>query len=350
MAPQTLLTRSGNELTGQTFPVEYSTLSCEALVQHVLSQYSIASVLSCRLWNRGLSDVYLVETRDSGSGLRSNRPYILRVTQAHWRTKAEVEFELSFLDCLRQHEHPVAYPFLTQEGQLHIEIEAPEGKRYASLFLHAPGEIPLCDLSVPQSRKLGQQLAQIHAVTPKFRPPCHRQSLTLDYLLHQSIDALLPFFGHRPEEQEYLNQLRIQLEQSLSQLPQDSPYWVVCWGDPHSGNVHFTPDGQLTLFDFDQCGYGWRAFDIAKFFQTSLRTGMSYAVRNAFLEGYESVLPLHKQELQLLPELVQVAHLWGWAIRLKAAQIHSYNQLDGRYFNQRLHQLKSFRQHNWQLF
>ncbi|WLT40042.1 hypothetical protein NON20_10690 [Synechocystis sp. B12] len=27
------------------------------------------------------------------------------------------------------------------------------------------------------------------------------------------------------------------------------------------------------LFDFDQCGMGWRAFDIAKFLQVSMQSG-----------------------------------------------------------------------------
>lgn len=341
MVPQTLLSRRSTALAGEMFPVEYSTLSCEALVQRVLSRYSIAPILACRLWNRGLSDVYLVETR--------NCHYILRVSHAHWRTQSEIEFELSFLDCLRQNDLPVAYPLITRDGQLSIEISAPEGRRYAALFLHAPGEIPLCDLSIDQAQGLGQSLARIHQATPQFRPTCFRQPLTIEYLLDRSLEEILPFFGHQPEEQDYLNGLRSQLSASLSSLSQDEPYWAVCWGDPHSGNVHFTPDGNLTLFDFDQCGYGWRSFDIAKFFQTSLRTGMSYAMRRAFLEGYESVSPLEDWELLALSDLVQVAHIWGWSIRLRAAQVHSYSQLDSTYFRQRLHQLKSFRQQNWQL-
>ncbi len=274
MVPQTLLSQRSAATRGEAFPVEYSTLSCEALVQRVLSQYSIAPILSCCLWNRGLSDVYLVKTR--------NCHYILRISHARWRTQSEVEFELSFLDCLRQNELPVAYPLATRSGEFCLEISAPEGKRYAALFVHAPGEIPLCELSEDQARSLGETLARLHQVAPRFRPPCFRQALTLDYLLDRSIESILPFFNHQPEEQAYLNELRSQLSEPLASLSQDSPHWVVCWGDPHSGNVHFTPDGGLTLFDFDQCGYGWRSFDIAKFFQTSLRTGMSYAIRRSF--------------------------------------------------------------------
>jgi Ser/Thr protein kinase RdoA (MazF antagonist) len=32
-------------------------------------------------------------------------------------------------------------------------------------------------------------------------------------------------------------------------------------GDLHGGNGHFAGPRQLTLFDFDHGGYGWRAYD-----------------------------------------------------------------------------------------
>ena len=41
------------------FPVIYSTLAPKALVRDVLSEYNIESVTNCRLWQRGLSDIYI---------------------------------------------------------------------------------------------------------------------------------------------------------------------------------------------------------------------------------------------------------------------------------------------------
>ena len=43
-----------------------------------------------------------------------------------------------------------------------IEIDAPEGKRYASLFPYAEGTVPLGDLNVKQSHELGLTLAKIY--------------------------------------------------------------------------------------------------------------------------------------------------------------------------------------------
>jgi Ser/Thr protein kinase RdoA (MazF antagonist) len=124
----------------------------------------------------------------------------------------------------------------------------------------------------------------------------------------------------------------------------------VCWGDPHSGNVHFTLEHRLTLFDFDQCGYGWRSFDIAKFLQVAVRTGLKRSIRDTFLSGYKSISPLTSWEEDHLQALTQVAHIWMWAIHLQSLELHQYSRLDDFYFTQRLEQLKRINTPEWQLF
>ena len=112
----------------------------------------------------------------------------------------------------------------------------------------------------------------------------------------------------------------------------------------------FTPDNRLTLFDFDQCGYGWRSFDIAKFGQVCLQTGLSHQVRAAFLSGYQAIAELTSWEIECLPALTQVAHLWAWAISLSTAQHYDYSRLDRHYFRQRLEHLKCLKSHDCAIF
>ncbi|MGB3559056.1 MAG: phosphotransferase [Geitlerinemataceae cyanobacterium] len=324
------------------FPVIYSTLSPQAIVSGLLPHYDIGEVTGCQFWRRGLSDVYLVETLTT--------PYILRVAHHHWRSKSEIDFELELLDFWRQRGLPVAHPIFTQSGNLSIEIAAPEGKRYAALFIYAPGEVAVGDLNPTQSFRLGETVAKLHQTTGEFRPPTFRQPLTLDYVLRDSFAAIAPFLKHRPQDFDELNHIVDRIEAQLQHLPQEPPFWVVCWGDPHSGNAHFTPDNTVMLFDFDQCGYGWRAFDIAKFLQVSLRTGIGKPVREAFLAGYQSVAELVPWELNALQALTQTAHLWTWAIDLHTSCFCNWCRLDDHYFMQRLGQLKRFHSHDWQLF
>lgn len=324
------------------FPVIYSTLQPQALVSQVLSRYAIAEVKNCRFWHRGLSDVYLIETL--------HQPYILRVSHVDWRCKSEIDFELEFLNFLHQRSLPVAYPLRTKSGALSIELNAPEGKRYASVFIYAPGSIPIGDLDPTQAILLGETVAKMHQAGLQFCCDAARKPLTLDHLLDESWTLISPFFQHHPQDFDYLEAAIADIKSRLKDFPQEPPYWVICWGDPHSGNAHFTPDNQLTLFDFDQCGYGWRAFEIAKFRQAALNTGISQRVREAFLQGYQSVTAIEEFELAAIPAFSQAAHLWMWSISLGTALRHNYSRLDNHYFHVRLEQLKKLRSPDWQLF
>ena len=325
-----------------TFPVTYSTLACDALRARVLPGYDLDQVTNCQLWNRGLSDIYVVDTPAT--------PYILRVSHTHWRTKSEIDFELELLVFLRQRQIPVACPIPTRGGDLAVEINAPEGKRYATLFTYAPGHIALGDLNLVQGHKLGETVAQLHQAAIDFHSQAYRPPLTLDYLLDDSLKAIAPFLQHRSQDLAYLVTVVDQIKVQLQDFPQDPPFWGICWGDPHSGNVHFTDDNHVTLFDFDQCGYGWRAFELAKFLHVSTRTGMSRKVRDAFLNGYQAVQALTEGETNSLQVFTQVAHIWQWSISLTAAKLHEYSKLDNSYFTHRLGQLKLLQSHEWQLF
>lgn len=332
------------------FPVVYSTLSPKALVEQVLSNYKIAPITNCLLWNRGLSDIYLVET--------TNKYYVFRVSHYHWRSKLDIEFELEFLDFLYQHSLPVAYPLRTKEDELLVTVKALEGDRYAALFPYAEGTVPLGDLTFEQSEILGQTLAKIHQIGTKFAPTKQdlmldqitNKKLSLEYLLDNSLTKIAPFLQDRPEDLQYLLDNITQIKAELKTLPQHSPLWTTCWGDPHSGNIHVIEDNRITLFDFDQCGYGWRAFDLAKFLQVSLRAGMSRRIRDALFAGYQTIQSLTLEEEDCLQALTQTAHLWAWAININASIIHCWSRLDYRYFTNRLATLKRLSSPDWQLF
>ena len=327
-------------MSDQLFPITYSTLAPQALVDRILPSYQVGKIISCVFWMRGLSDIYLVETHD--------RRYVLRVSHAHWRSKAEIEFELELLSFLHANYIPVAYPLRNEAGQLAIEIPALEGKRYASLFTYATGTVAVGDLNKVQAQKLGETLANLHKTAQNFQCHADRPHLTISYLLDDSLRDLSPFLGS--SSRSYMDEAIAQIKEQICDLPQKFPIWSVCWGDPHSGNVHFTENNEITLFDFDQCGYGWRSFDIAKFLQVTLQAGTSPNVRRAFLQGYQSVQSLHEIELRCLQPLIQAAQIWSWSISVKSAIVHNHSKLDDSYFHHRLEHFKMLRSPDWKPF
>jgi len=324
------------------FPAIYSTLSPQALIEGVLVEYELGTINQCLFWHRGLSDIYLIET--------DARPYILKISHHHWRSQSDIQFELEFLDFLHQQGLPVAYPLKTQSGKLAVTVHAVEGDRYAALFPFAPGKVPQGDLNQTQSEIMGRTLGKIHQAALNFDNDVERETLCSEYLLDRSLETIKPYLGDRQPDLSYLLETAEQIKQKLSCLEHSSPLWSVCWGDPHSGNVHFTSDNQITLFDFDQCGYGWRVFDLAKFLQVSLNAGINCQVRDGFFRGYQTIQTLTDAETSSLQALTKMAHIWAWAISIKAAAFHNWSRLDSFYVNRHLNQLKRLSSQEWQLF
>ena len=299
-----------------SFPAVYSTLSPHALVDLVLNNYDLGYVDKCLLWNRGLSDIYIVES--------AQKSYILRISHHHWRSRQDIDFELKLLDFLHQRKLPVAYPIPTVDNTLFVTIPALEGDRYAALFVYAEGSVPIGDLSPTQSQILGQTLGKLHDTGLDFTYQAPGKALTLEYLLNRSVRAIAPFLQECDRDLDYLQGKAREIEAQLADLPQSRT------------KIY----SQINLFDFDQCGYGWRAFDVAKFLQVSLSAGLGRRVRDAFFEGYQAVQSLSERELNCLQALTQTAHIWAWAINIEGAAVHCLSRLDRSYFKKRLEHLR----------
>lgn len=76
--------------------------------------------------------------------------------------------------------------------------------------------------------------------------------------------ALQALLDNRPEACRYLTDLADRLHRLVSHRA-GALSWGVCHGDCHGFNARFGPDGAATLFDFDDGGQGWRAYDLAVF-------------------------------------------------------------------------------------
>ncbi|WP_026736501.1 phosphotransferase [Fischerella sp. PCC 9605] len=312
-------------------PVIHSIPDGAALIDTVLSEYPINKPLSCKLYKRGLNDTYLVETK--------SQKYILRVYRRGWRNKEEIDFELELLTFLHKSKQPIAYPIARKDGDLTTEITAPEGTRYVAVFSYAPGCAVNEKLNVRQSYLLGEALAKIHISLDSFQSSFSRPALNSEYLLDWSVKAIKLLYNHRKSDINYLQKEveKIKIKLKEFSLPLSAPAYGICVSDVHSGNAHFNEDNEPTLFDFDQCGYGWRAFDIGKFMHFAMRMKIDVEVRNSFIEGYQDIRKLSKVELASIPVFVKVAHIWVMGISANAVEdVLSYGWFDDDWLDARL--------------
>lgn len=77
--------------------------------------------------------------------------------------------------------------------------------------------------------------------------------------------------------------------------------------DIWSDNLHIDAAGKICFFDFDFCGNGWLALDLAFYIGQLSVMGVAPErlpeQKAAFLEGYESITVLSEAEKAVLPAL-----------------------------------------------
>lgn len=323
------------------FTVVHSILDGADFIRKVCVHYPIGQVTECKLYKTGLHDTYLIIT--------DTNQYILRVYRHHWQNQKAINFELKVLDFLRQHQQPIAYPLTRHDGKLITEVWAPEGKRYVVLFVYPQGKVIKRKLDVVQSYLLGRSLANIHNCLDNF-PYSYQQvtgvrKLNTRYLLDWSIKGISNVYPHRPEQIKFLKTTNLTLKRQIQQLnlPAIAPEFGLCLGDVHTGNVLFNNHNQVTWLDFEQCGYGWRIFDIAKFLQTSIEMKIDFEVRNCFVDGYQDVRELSDGELAAIPVFVKVAHIWMMGIATHmVGNVKGYADFDDDWLDTKLATLEQW--------
>jgi Ser/Thr protein kinase RdoA (MazF antagonist) len=288
------------------FPVERSLVSAEAVAAAVERLYAVAGPVRCRLLHPGMNDSYLVESR---AGRVVARLYGPR------RAPDEIAYELDLLLHLERKGVAVSVPVATADGRLVDALPAPEGARRLVLFTHAEGR-PLSWRDRRESLSAGRLAARVHSAADDFSPLRPRGPLDLDALLSCPLDAMLPFLGDREERREVArlaSRLRARAEEVAPALD-----WGVCHGDLGATNVHVAARSGLTLFDFDLCGSGWRAWDLVGAWAAALheRDG---AIWGAFVRGYREARALRAADVSAVPLFHALGRVWRLGVRARNA-------------------------------
>jgi Ser/Thr protein kinase RdoA (MazF antagonist) len=272
--------------------------SIETIEKLVAGSYAVQNP-RCILIQKGLNDTYEVRTGGDHTILRIHRP--------GWRIEEEIQFELDFIWHLADRSVPVSFPLPNRVGQYTSPIELDGKPTFATLFSFAAGTRP--SLSLENARLMGVAAAQLHQASDDFSSEHSRFALDTAHLLVEPLTALEDYLVNEPEAIYLLRTvvafLKLDIEEVVSDLE-----WGPCHGDLHEHNAHADSDGNLTLFDFDCCGFGWRAYDIAVFKWASRREPNADELWETYLSGYQSVRTLSEADLKAVPIFVMVRHIW----------------------------------------
>jgi Ser/Thr protein kinase RdoA (MazF antagonist) len=293
----------GNVPVGHTglhmthFPITKSYLATAALAGRLEDEYGLADV-RCRLISATLRDVHLVTT--------SRGRFIFYVYRHGYRTREQIAAEWHFVAHLASCGVPVA-PAVptgngsTGNGHLLIGFDAPEGTRYGVLTTFVDGQHLRQRPSVPAVRTYGRHIATIYTVADAMSAPLNRPVIDTAAILDEAVTASERALIERPDVGIYLHECATRLRPGLDPLPKEPPAYGVVHGDVIRANALVGEDGTVTVLDFDFCGIGWRAYDVASYLLTIRNTPTEAEFAEAFLAGYTDIRALTPEEREAMP-------------------------------------------------
>ena len=293
--------------------VSRSFLSARALGGVIAENYDLDSEVSCKLFSK------LLRTQDNDHYLvrAGEQRFVARIYQNGdklGRQESDYLFELDWLKFLHENDRPVAYPIRRKDGHLLGAIQAPEGIRYFALFSFAAGTtMSLSDEE--QIVRCGAEMARIHLASNTYETAYTRHSMDLEFLVDRSVERIQRNWDE--DDVDNLDTLltlaqesRDTIEALLNNQESTPDSWGPIGGDFHSVNTHFDNGGNLTFFNFDLCGYGWRAYDIATFLLNTNIMHSSVDLTEAFFAGYYSVRPLSSNEHEAIEPFLTIRRIW----------------------------------------
>ncbi|WP_303319097.1 phosphotransferase [Flavivirga abyssicola] len=273
------------------FPVTASTISAKALGVFAKEKYNLNKDYECKLFRTGMNHTYFLSDNKTN--------YVLRVYSHNWRSKSEIFEEIKLLTLLKENNLSVSFPIQDKNGQFIQEINAPEGIRYVVLFSFAQGnKVRFMDQETCFS--IGTLMAKIHNLT--LNKTIDRISYDKKSLLELPYKHLKQYFSETLPEMEFIKKIGDSFQKTDFSNIQNGVIHMDIWYD----NMSVANKKEMTIFDFDFCGNGPQVLDIGYFCKQLFHIETDkkeYQLKvQAFLNGYQSIKPLSKKELRLIPK------------------------------------------------
>lgn len=252
-------------------------------------------------------------------------PHALRLHRPGYHADAVLQSELDWMAMLSRAGMQVPQPAVSRTGESLVTLEGPQ-LRKASLLSWLPGK-PMGESRQPLAfagpartalfGQIGAQMARMHALADGWRLPAGFERPRWDA---EGLIGDTPFWGPfwaidaSPEDVALLHAARAQARAALASYVAEGADYGLIHADLVRENVLVDAD-RLHFIDFDDCGFGFRMFDIATTLLKNLDEPDAEALQAALLYGYTSIRPLRPADLAMLDLFVVLRSLTylGWA-------------------------------------
>jgi Ser/Thr protein kinase RdoA (MazF antagonist) len=269
---------------------EYSVLKEDDLLEKIVPLFNISDVQNCKTYYEGANDSYKIFT--------SKENYLLRIYTI-------------------------------------IPIRAPEGIRYAIMTTFAEGE-EFWDGNDETWRQYAKNVADIHNKSDDFVTTKKRFALDKQHLLYDALHQIRPYLENQHEELDYIESIVTDLSSKFEQLSKKEFDYGFCHGDFHGGNAHQNGT-DMVFFDFDCCGYGYRAYDLAVF-KWCAQLNNAQERWTPFIEEYKKHRSISEADINAVDLFVAIRHIWLMGFHLNSTK--SIGVFGRDYFNNAIQFLK----------
>ena len=265
---------------------------------------------SPRFLSESENTVYAVERDGHKAALRLHRP--------GYQGADEIWSELWWMDALAQYGLRVPAPLPARDGALLVTLAS---GRMASMVSWVEGA-PMYNANARDPalfRLIGETLARLHNITDTLDLPAHfrRHAWDVDGLMGEA-----PFWGRFWEnptlsapERVVILEARDMARARLTRFCADGGDFGLIHADAIRGNV-FVDRGRVTLIDFDDCGFGFRLYDLAVLMTQNQDMPNAAALQQAALDGYRTqrALPDDAEEIITLLVMARRMASMGWIV------------------------------------
>ncbi|MBP0724775.1 phosphotransferase [Bacillus sp. RG28] len=241
---------------------------------------------------------------------------ILRITKNIHREIDALKSELDFIEGFHQAGILVSTPIHSINKKKIEEITIGDEKFYITSFTKAEGH--LINVSDPNEwnnkffQKWGQTMGKMHSLVKNNNQTYKRNHFGTNISQINETTRFLSSISDRMAK-GYES-----LITKLNLLKKDHDTYGLIHNDFHQGNF-FVKEGQMTIFDFDDCSFNWFAQDIAVSFYHAVWQGMSFNPDNqsfphqfleSFFKGYREECELKKDTIVQIPLFLKLREVF----------------------------------------
>nr|WP_321454929.1 phosphotransferase [uncultured Cohaesibacter sp.] len=244
----------------------------------------------------------------------ANKTVILRVHRPGYRTKSEIESELSWIKALRTEgivETPE--PLKTRSGDLVASFKTAHEERDVVAFSFMEGKEPSPDESLIDGfRQLGAISARLHLHAQSWERPVSfvRKTWNFNTTLGNS-----PLWGDWRAAMGLTEEGKALLEKTCEKVAEKLDVYGM--GNERFGLVHadlrlanLLIDGnKLGVIDFDDCGLSWYMYDFAAAISFIEEDPIVPDLQHSWIEGYRDFAHLSAEDEAMFPTFIMLRRI-----------------------------------------